>query len=165
MSLQFQKLENRLLFAVTPANDLTIPIRQTLLNDLTISIKSTLQNDLNASNATAFDNDLLNFMLSQNTHFFWQLSDDGSISNYITTNIGDGGASLSSPDALRAIVGSAAYVTGAGLLGLSLGALLRSTPAAISIPNAARNTAVMPRLTATATSAVLKKLQRKPLMR
>jgi ABC-type transport system involved in multi-copper enzyme maturation permease subunit len=46
--------------------------------------------------------------------------------------IGDGGASLSDPGALRAVVGSAAYVTGAGLLGLALGALLRSTPAAIS---------------------------------
>jgi ABC-2 type transport system permease protein len=46
--------------------------------------------------------------------------------------IGDGGASLSDPGAWRAIIGSAAYVTGAGLLGLSLGALLRSTPAAIS---------------------------------
>jgi ABC-2 type transport system permease protein len=46
--------------------------------------------------------------------------------------IGDGGASLGNPGALRAVVGSAAYVTGAGLLGLGLGALLRSTPAAIS---------------------------------
>jgi ABC-2 type transport system permease protein len=46
--------------------------------------------------------------------------------------IGDGGASLADPGALRAVVGSAAYVTGAGLLGLALGALLRSTPAAIS---------------------------------
>ena len=46
--------------------------------------------------------------------------------------IGDGGASLGDSGALRAIVGSAAYVTGAGLLGLALGALLRSTPAAIS---------------------------------
>lgn len=46
--------------------------------------------------------------------------------------IGDGGASLSDPDALRAVIGSAAYVTGAGLFGLMLGALLRSTPAAIS---------------------------------
>jgi len=46
--------------------------------------------------------------------------------------IGDAGASLGDPGAWRAIVGSAAYVTGAGLLGLALGALLRSTPAAIS---------------------------------
>jgi ABC-2 type transport system permease protein len=46
--------------------------------------------------------------------------------------IGDGGASLSDPGALRAVIGSAAYVTGAGLLGLGLGALLRSTAAAIS---------------------------------
>jgi ABC-2 type transport system permease protein len=46
--------------------------------------------------------------------------------------IGSGGAALSDPGALRAIVGSAVYVTGAGLLGLTLGALLRSTPAAIS---------------------------------
>jgi hypothetical protein len=46
--------------------------------------------------------------------------------------LGDGGVSLSDADALRAIIGSAAYVTGAGLLGLALGALFRSTPAAIS---------------------------------
>lgn len=46
--------------------------------------------------------------------------------------IGDGGASLSDDGVLRAIVGSAAYMTGAGLLGLALGALLRSTAAAVS---------------------------------
>jgi ABC-2 type transport system permease protein len=46
--------------------------------------------------------------------------------------IGDGGASLGDPGVLRAIVGSAVYLTGAGLLGLALGALLRSTAAAIS---------------------------------
>jgi ABC-type transport system involved in multi-copper enzyme maturation permease subunit len=46
--------------------------------------------------------------------------------------IGDGGASLSDPGVFRAIAGSAVYLTGAGLLGLLLGALLRSTPAAIS---------------------------------
>lgn len=46
--------------------------------------------------------------------------------------IGDGGASLTDAGVLRAIVGSAAYVTGAGLLGLALGALLRSTAAAVS---------------------------------
>jgi hypothetical protein len=46
--------------------------------------------------------------------------------------IGDGGASLSDPGALRAVIGSAVYVTGAGVLGMALGALLRSTPAAIS---------------------------------
>lgn len=46
--------------------------------------------------------------------------------------IGDGGAALSDPGVFRAVVGSAVYLTGAGLLGLLLGALLRSTPAAIS---------------------------------
>jgi ABC-type transport system involved in multi-copper enzyme maturation permease subunit len=46
--------------------------------------------------------------------------------------IGDGGASLGDPGVLRAIIGSAVYLTGAGLLGLALGALLRSTAAAIS---------------------------------
>ena len=46
--------------------------------------------------------------------------------------IGDGGASLSDPGVLRAVVGSSVYLTGAGLMGLFLGALLRSTPAAIS---------------------------------
>jgi len=48
------------------------------------------------------------------------------------TIIGDGGASLSDPGVVRAVIGSAGYLTGAGLLGLALGALLRSTPAAIS---------------------------------
>ena len=46
--------------------------------------------------------------------------------------IGDGGASLGDPGALRAVIGSAVYVTGAGVLGMALGALLRSTPAAIT---------------------------------
>ena len=46
--------------------------------------------------------------------------------------IGDGGASLGDPGVARAIIGSAVYLTGAGLLGLALGALMRSTAAAIS---------------------------------
>jgi ABC-2 type transport system permease protein len=46
--------------------------------------------------------------------------------------MGDAGASLSDPGVVRAIIGSAAFLTGAGLLGLALGALLRSTPAALS---------------------------------
>jgi hypothetical protein len=46
--------------------------------------------------------------------------------------IGDAGASLSDPGVFRAVIGSAVYLTGAGLLGLLLGALFRSTPAAIS---------------------------------
>jgi hypothetical protein len=46
--------------------------------------------------------------------------------------IGDGGASLSDPGVIRAVIGSAVYLTGAGLLGLGLGAVLRSTAAAIS---------------------------------
>lgn len=41
-------------------------------------------------------------------------------------------ASLSDPGVLRAIVGSALQMTGVGLLGLALGALLRNTAAAIS---------------------------------
>ena len=45
---------------------------------------------------------------------------------------GDAGASLSDDGVLRAIVGTAAYLTGAGLLGLAIGALLRSTAAALS---------------------------------
>jgi len=45
---------------------------------------------------------------------------------------GDGGASWSDPGVVRAVVGSAFVLTGAGVLGLGLGALLRSTPAAIS---------------------------------
>ncbi|GLY94098.1 ABC transporter permease subunit [Actinoplanes sp. NBRC 103695] len=46
--------------------------------------------------------------------------------------LGDSGASLSDPGVVRAIAGSAGYLTSAGLLGLALGALLRSTPAALS---------------------------------
>jgi ABC-2 type transport system permease protein len=46
--------------------------------------------------------------------------------------IGDGSASLGDAGVARAIIGSAVYLTGAGLLGLALGALMRSTAAAIS---------------------------------
>jgi hypothetical protein len=46
--------------------------------------------------------------------------------------IGSGGASLSDPGVLRAVIGTGAYLTGSGLLGLALGALLRSTAAAVS---------------------------------
>ncbi len=41
-------------------------------------------------------------------------------------------ASLSDPDALRAVVGAALYVTVAGMTALALGALLRNTAAAIT---------------------------------
>jgi ABC-2 type transport system permease protein len=46
--------------------------------------------------------------------------------------IGSAGASLADDGALRAIFGNAAYVTGAGLLGLLLGGVLRSTAGALS---------------------------------
>ncbi|MFG1603279.1 ABC transporter permease [Actinoplanes sp. NPDC049265] len=46
--------------------------------------------------------------------------------------IGDAGASFADPGAVRAVFGTAAYLTGAGLLGLLLGAALRSTAAALS---------------------------------
>jgi ABC-type transport system involved in multi-copper enzyme maturation permease subunit len=42
------------------------------------------------------------------------------------------GVSLTSPNALRIVVGAALYLTLCGLLGVALGALLRSTPAAIT---------------------------------
>ena len=45
---------------------------------------------------------------------------------------GDTGASWSDPGVARAVIGSAFVLTGSGVLGLALGALLRSTPAAIS---------------------------------
>lgn len=45
---------------------------------------------------------------------------------------GDGGASWSDPGVARAVIGSAVILTGSGIIGLALGALLRSTPAAIS---------------------------------
>jgi ABC-2 type transport system permease protein len=46
--------------------------------------------------------------------------------------IGDGAASWSDPGVARAVIGSAVVLAGSGVLGLGLGALLRSTPAAIS---------------------------------
>jgi ABC-2 type transport system permease protein len=46
--------------------------------------------------------------------------------------IGDGGASWSDPSVPRAVIGSAVVHAGSGVLGLALGALLRSIPAAIS---------------------------------
>lgn len=46
--------------------------------------------------------------------------------------LGSDGVSLSDPGVLRAVVGTAVYLTGAGVLGLALGALLRSTAAAIT---------------------------------
>ncbi|MDN3243456.1 hypothetical protein [Glycomyces tritici] len=46
--------------------------------------------------------------------------------------IGDGGASWSDPGVARAVIGTAGLLTGSGLLGLGLGALLRSTPGAIT---------------------------------
>jgi ABC-2 type transport system permease protein len=46
--------------------------------------------------------------------------------------IGDGGASLGDPGVVRALVGSAVFLTGSGLLGVALGALMRSTAAAMS---------------------------------
>lgn len=46
--------------------------------------------------------------------------------------IGDGGATLSDPGALRAVIGAAVYMTGGAVIGLALGALLRSSPAAIA---------------------------------
>jgi len=46
--------------------------------------------------------------------------------------IGSGGASLSDTGVLRAVIGTAVYLTGAGVLGLAFGALLRSTAAAIA---------------------------------
>lgn len=45
---------------------------------------------------------------------------------------GDAGASWSDAGVARAVIGSAFVLTGSGVLGIGLGALLRSTPAAIS---------------------------------
>jgi len=41
-------------------------------------------------------------------------------------------ATLSDPGVLRAVAGAAVYLTGAGLIGLAVGALLRNTAAAIT---------------------------------
>jgi ABC-2 type transport system permease protein len=46
--------------------------------------------------------------------------------------IGDAGASWSDPGVARAVIGSAVVLAGSGVLGLALGALMRSTPAAIT---------------------------------
>ncbi|MDA1362135.1 hypothetical protein O1R50_21090 [Glycomyces luteolus] len=46
--------------------------------------------------------------------------------------IGDGGASWSDPGVARAVIGTAVVLTGSGLLGIGLGALMRSTPGAIT---------------------------------
>jgi len=46
--------------------------------------------------------------------------------------LGDAGASWSDPGVARAVVGTAVVLAGFGVLGIALGALLRSTPAAIS---------------------------------
>jgi ABC-type transport system involved in multi-copper enzyme maturation permease subunit len=46
--------------------------------------------------------------------------------------IGEGAASWSDAGVARAVIGSAVILAGSGVLGLALGALLRSTPAAIS---------------------------------
>ena len=46
--------------------------------------------------------------------------------------IGDGAAAWSDAGVARAVIGSAVILAGSGVLGLALGALLRSTPAAIS---------------------------------
>jgi hypothetical protein len=42
------------------------------------------------------------------------------------------GVSISSPNALRDVIGAALYVTVAGLIGMALGALMRNTAAGIS---------------------------------
>jgi hypothetical protein len=46
--------------------------------------------------------------------------------------VGAAGASWSDPGVARAVIGTAFVLTGSGVLGIGLGALLRSTPAAIS---------------------------------
>ena len=46
--------------------------------------------------------------------------------------LGADGVSISDGGALRAVIGTAAYLTGAGVLGLALGSLMRSTAAAIT---------------------------------
>ncbi len=47
--------------------------------------------------------------------------------------LGDHGVSLSADGALRSVVGSALYVTVAGMIGVALGALLRNTAAGVSV--------------------------------
>jgi ABC-type transport system involved in multi-copper enzyme maturation permease subunit len=47
--------------------------------------------------------------------------------------LGADGVSWTEPGVVRAVLGCAVYLTGSGLLGLALGALLRSTAAAVSL--------------------------------
>ncbi|GAA4735965.1 ABC transporter permease subunit [Phytohabitans rumicis] len=46
--------------------------------------------------------------------------------------LGDAGVSLSDPGVLRAVIGAAVYLTGVGLFGMAVGALMRNTAAAIT---------------------------------
>jgi ABC-type transport system involved in multi-copper enzyme maturation permease subunit len=55
----------------------------------------------------------------------------------ILSSRGHDTAALGDPGVLRALAGAAVYLTGAGLLGLAVGALLRNTAAAISLVVAA----------------------------
>ncbi|MEE1800705.1 ABC transporter permease [Streptomyces sp. JV176] len=50
----------------------------------------------------------------------------------ILSSRGLDGASLSDPGAFRAVVGAAVYLTGAGLVGLAVGSMLRNTAGAIT---------------------------------
>jgi ABC-2 type transport system permease protein len=50
----------------------------------------------------------------------------------ILSSRGLASATLSDPGVLRAVAGAAVYLTGAGLIGLAVGALLRNTAAAIT---------------------------------
>ncbi len=98
---EIQPLEPRLLMAATPASVLTKPIRQTLLSGLNVSIKSSLQAKLNANDLAGFDTQLLSYMQTRpNTHFYFQLSEVPGIASYITSDIGDGGATARANDIL-----------------------------------------------------------------
>jgi ABC-2 type transport system permease protein len=55
------------------------------------------------------------------------------IGQAILSSRGMDSVALGDPGVLRAVVGSAVYLSGAGLIGLAVGALLRNTAAAISI--------------------------------
>ncbi len=83
------------MFAATPASVLTKANRQTLLNGLSLpsGTKSTLTSRLAANDLAGFDSTLLSYMTSRSSsHWYFALSDAGSIGNYIQSNVGDGGA-------------------------------------------------------------------------
>lgn len=103
MYAPLERLEDRLLFAQTPASPRPDTLgavfdkseRVALLSRLTMIKKATyltLQSNLNANDVAAFDANLLSYMRSRTTaQYFFDTSDAGTIASYINSNIGFSG--------------------------------------------------------------------------